>query len=80
MLERNQTYGRAQNFKALRYAVLRFYSTSIFDNEKFDTLQYSCDPSSRQMCAFDSTAQKLLHLDIFEIHKLGAPSTNLHCV
>ena len=57
MLERNQTYERTQNSKALRYAGLRFYSIPIFDNERFDALQYPCDSSSRKICALDSSAQ-----------------------
>ena len=57
MLERNQTYERTQNSKALRLVGLRFYSIPIFDNEKFDALPYPCDSSSRQICAFDNSAQ-----------------------
>ena len=40
MLQKNQTHGRTQNSKALRYAVLRFYPMSIFEHEKFDTPSY----------------------------------------
>ena len=36
---------------------LRFYSMSIFDNEKLDALPYSCDFSSRGVCVVDNSAQ-----------------------
>ena len=33
-------------------------SMSMFDNEKFDTMQYFCDSSSREIRALDSSAQE----------------------
>ena len=43
----------------------------IFDNEKFDALQYSCDFSARGVCAIDSSAQdRTIGFDFFKIQDL----------
>ena len=62
MLERNWTHDRTQNSKARRYVGLRIDSMPIFDNERFNTLQCSCDSISREIRAVDtcSSAQNRL--------------------